>query len=164
MKFIGIDPGAKGALCLNDGGALTIIDMPISCVKQGAKMVSQLDGYALRDWFIEMGHVDEVIIERTQSMPGNAGQAVHNFGLSTGMIHGILVALDRPWRIVHAATWTKALGVGSDKSYHRAVASRMFPAYSLSFRRVEDDGRADAALLSTYTQLRAQLGTKILAE
>jgi crossover junction endodeoxyribonuclease RuvC len=47
-------------------------------------------------------------------------------------------------------TWKRAMQVPSDKGACRMRAMQTFPGHSDLFRRVKDDGRAEAALLGFY--------------
>lgn len=147
VTILGIDPGIAGAfVALVDGDLFRILDMPI--IKVNGK--SKINGYAVRDFLVELGPIERCIIEETGSIPGNAAQAMHNFGLGVGVIHGVLIGLDRPWATVKPQVWTRALGVGSDKGKHRETAQRLFPTSAHYFDRVKDDGRADAALIAHH--------------
>ena len=51
MKFVGIDPGAFGAVAIldKDSRELVIIDMPTLKVKRGPRVVNQVDAHMLAD-------------------------------------------------------------------------------------------------------------------
>lgn len=146
-SYIGIDPGIKGALAhVVDGRLVAVVDMPTVEVRGKHK----IQGRAVRDWFVNEGPVSLVVMEEVGAMPGNGNVAMFNFGVGVGQIHGILDALDRSWMTVRPQAWTKRLAVGSDKGFHRQTAQRLFPESAHLFKRVKDDGRADAALLAFW--------------
>ena len=62
----------------------------------------------------------------------------------------LLAALNIPVTYVAPATWTRAMGKpqGKDASRHRAM--ELFPDHQQRFKRVMDDGRAEAALIATW--------------
>jgi crossover junction endodeoxyribonuclease RuvC len=66
------------------------------------------------------------------------------------MIEGILAALKMPVTFVAPATWTRAIGRSPGKDASRARAMELFPNYEYFFKRVKDDGRADAALIAHW--------------
>lgn len=154
---IGIDPGVSGAFVAVTLGALAprVLDMPT--IKVANK--HRIDGYEIRDWLIDIGPVEQVWIEEVAARPGAGVSGMFNFGLGAGTIHGILIALERPWTTVKPARWTRDLGVGADKGRHREEAQRLFPTVSDLFARVKDDGRADAALIAVWGQ--HQIGDRL---
>jgi hypothetical protein len=58
-----------------------------------------------------------------------------------------------PVQMVSPATWKRKAGVPSDKNGARVMASRYWPGAAEQFRRVKDDGRAEAALLARWAAL-----------
>jgi len=66
------------------------------------------------------------------------------------MIEGILAALKMPVTFVAPATWVKGVGRVQGKDASRARAMELFPDYQDQFKRVKDDGRADAALIAYW--------------
>jgi crossover junction endodeoxyribonuclease RuvC len=72
------------------------------------------------------------------------------FGRSLGVVEGVLAALNVPVTYVAPATWTKALGKAAGKDASRQRAIELFPAMSEHFKRVKDDGRAEAALIAMW--------------
>lgn len=147
MIVVGIDPGLSGALVAIDGSTIvSVLDMPT--VKVRTK--NRVEGYAITRWLIELGPVEQVVVEDVGSRPGEGPSMAFNFGHGVGTLHGILVALERPWSVVHAQTWTKGLGVAPDKDARRYEAQRQFPVHSDLFTRKKDNGRADAALIALW--------------
>jgi crossover junction endodeoxyribonuclease RuvC len=151
MRFIAVDPGMTGAFVANIDGALTVLDMPTFEIrKSNGGTRKNIDGHTICTWLADIGPVDLVVIEEVAARPGGGVTGMFNFGLGYGMIQGILTALERPWSLVRPQVWTKALGVGPDKNRHREEAMRRFPQHADMFRRVKDDGRADAALITVW--------------
>ena len=48
------------------------------------------------------------------------------------------------------ASWKKHFKLSKDKGVSRATASQRFPQNAELFKRVKDDGRAEAALIALY--------------
>jgi crossover junction endodeoxyribonuclease RuvC len=144
VKVIGIDPGLSGALWYDSGHYVySWLDMPT--IEVNGKR--NIDGHAIRDWIVEIGHVDHVILEHVQGVQGSGATGAFTFGFGAGLIEGLLIALDRPYTKVRPQRWTKDLGIQRDKGAHRLAAQALHPHHAQVFARVKDDGRADAALL-----------------
>lgn len=77
-----------------------------------------------------------------------------NFGRSYGVVEGVLLAHDTVVRRVKPAAWKVSMGLmGKDKNASRAKAREYFPDQERFFKRVCDDGRAEAVLLAVYGAL-----------
>lgn len=153
IRILGIDPGVHGGYALVDrqGKLLEAGHFPL---RLDAKK-DRIDGPALAR--VLAGLVPTAAyIEAVGSRPRQAGQ--FQFGLTTGMIHGILHAQNVPLTAIAPTAWKTALGLrrGEDvtkaqmKSAARALATKCFPASSARFARVKDDGVAEAALLALH--------------
>lgn len=146
--YIGIDPGLSGAVAfIDEYGALVIHDTPTAVVKgtrreyltpQMAALLTGVEGKAA--------------LEQGIPMPRQASNTTYLMGKGGGLWEGILAASGIPYDLVPPQKWKKAMGIPpkSDKGASRALAARLFPAYSSLFARVKDDGRAEAALLAEY--------------
>lgn len=168
---IGIDPGWEGAIALYDArqepklpmvppmplGA--VFDMPTTDPRRFEK--KRVDGVKLAELLRELqkatkGFPLEVAVEKVQSLPRQAGG--FNFGLDTGMVHGVLSALGVPYTLVAPSVWKPAMGLQKlvdeskeqNKARARALATQLFPALTHHFKRVRDDGRAESLLLAIY--------------
>jgi hypothetical protein len=51
---------------------------------------------------------------------------------------------------VDPSAWKKTMRLSTDKNASRALASQYFPDCSDQWKRVKDDGRAEAALIALY--------------
>lgn len=143
--IVGIDPGLTGAIAmLRDDliGGLVIFDMPV--------IDKQIDPYELGRILCDLGPVDLVAVESQQAFPRQGGSSSFKTGVGYGVLIGQLALLERPVIHVTPAKWTRALAVGADKGTHRRRALDQWPAHSDLFRRVKDDGRADAALIAWW--------------
>lgn len=151
---IGIDPGASGAVAILDsktGKLIDVFDMPAVEVVIGGKtkrrvsaelLAAELDHYAREDaiaW-----------VEQVGAMPGQGVTSMFAFGESAGIARGVLAGLRIPTFTVTPGAWKKASKVNASKDGSRAKAAQIWPDKAASFKRVKDDGRAEAALIAAY--------------
>jgi crossover junction endodeoxyribonuclease RuvC len=95
-------------------------------------------------------------VELVSSMPRQAG--AFNFGRSAGVVDGVLGALGIPYTLVSPNVWKGATGLhrmsgesqADVKSRARFLAQKLWPEQAAQFKRIKDDGRAEAALLARY--------------
>lgn len=153
--ILGIDPGLAGALCLlhvQSKAIDQIFDMPVTDGRvDPAKLATIIDLCE----FTRTG-VMHAAVELVGSMPRQAG--AFNFGVSTGVVHGVLGALNVPYTLVPPNQWKPAMGLrklpnesqDQNKSRARALAIELWPEHAEVFKRVKDADRAEAALLARY--------------
>ena len=150
-RIIGIDPGLSGAIAVLYGETLRVIDMPTMTVERNGKAKRQVSASELAELIYScQGEDCHVYCERVGAMAGQGVTSVFSFGRSFGMIEGILAAFKLPVTYVAPATWVKAVGRGQGKDASRARAMELFPNNQTDFKRVKDDGRADAALIAYW--------------
>ncbi len=151
-RIIGIDPGLLGAVAVLTGtDSLAVFDMPTMTVERNGKAKRQVSASELAEIIYIMKNDDcHVYCERVGAMAGQGVTSVFSFGRSFGMIEGILAAFKLPVTYVAPATWVKAVGRGQGKDASRARAMELFPNNQTDFKRVKDDGRADAALIAYW--------------
>lgn len=148
---IGIDPGLSGAIAILSPENLKIFDMPTMTVERNGKAKRQVSAAELAEMlYLYSGRDCHVYCERVSAMAGQGVTSVFSFGRSFGMIEGILAAFKMPVTFVPPATWVKAVGRGQGKDASRARAMELFPSDQDQFKRVKDDGRADAALIAHW--------------
>jgi crossover junction endodeoxyribonuclease RuvC len=157
MKFMGIDPGAFGAVAIldKDSRELVIIDMPTLKVKRGPRVVNQVDAHMLADAL--RGHVTadtSALVEKVSAMPGNGVASMFSFGRAAGIVEGVLAGLSVSFELIPPATWIKSMRTFGGKDGSRQRAQELFPDYAHLFARKKDDGRAEAALLACYAAER----------
>lgn len=151
MRHIGIDPGLSGAIAVLTDDTLQIHDMPVMTVDRNGKAKRQVSANELAELLnLYAGKDCHVYVERVSAMAGQGVTSVFSFGRSFGMIEGILAALKMPVTFVAPATWTRAIGRSPGKDASRSRAMELFPNYEYFFKRVKDDGRADAALIAHW--------------
>ena len=149
--ILAIDPGIHGAFAwCEDEFLIDLADMPTVEVRGKHKIDTRAvcELMALRD-------VSLVVIEQAQAMPGGQGiTSAFNYGFGAGILEGVAVGLGLPIEMIRPAVWKKASGTPADKGACRQMASRFWPGKAQDFRRVKDDGRADAALLARWAATR----------
>jgi hypothetical protein len=143
MIIVGIDPGVTGALARMYHGKLGgVEDMPVEAGRTNGAEIARF----LRWW-----EPDVVYLEWTQPMPKNGSIASYSLGLNSGIVIGVVQALGIPLERVRPAAWKLAMGLrGKPKSASRGMATELWPNFADQFRRVKDDGRAEAALIARY--------------
>ena len=148
---IGIVPGLSGAIAILSPENLKIFDMPTMTVERNGKAKRQVSASQLAEMlYLYSGRDCHVYCERVGAVTGQGVTSVFSFGRSFGMIEGILAAFKMPVTFVPPATWVKAVGRGQGKDASRARAMELFPDNQADFKRVKDDGRADAALIAHW--------------
>jgi crossover junction endodeoxyribonuclease RuvC len=93
---------------------------------------------------------DVALIERVHAMKGQGVSSCFNFGVSYGVVQGVVTAHRIPVHLITPQEWKKHHRLSSDKGAARGLASRLIPAQADLFSRVRDDGRAEAALLALF--------------
>jgi len=157
MKFMGIDPGAFGAVAIldKDSRELVVIDMPTLKVKRGPRVVNQVDAHMLAE--AVRPHVtgnEKALLEKTWAMPGQGVSSTYAFGRAGGIVEGVLAGLSVSFELIPPATWIKSMRTFGGKDGSRQRAQELFPDYAHLFARKKDDGRAEAALLACYAAER----------
>jgi len=155
MIYIGIDPGFSGAIAFYapKENIVSIYDMP---VYQNAKGKTEINLYELHEILApETDDPHMAIIEQVAAMRGQGVTSMFRFGQSYGATQMAVAAHKIPMQFVTPAKWKSYLGLSRDKGVSRSLASQRFPKQADLFKRVKDDGRAEAALLALYGKLSA---------
>lgn len=150
MLILGIDPGYSGAIaCLDtEAGKLkAVADMPVTKDPKGRAI---LDYLALFELLCPPDETVHAILEYVAARPGQGAPATFRFGQGYGAIQMALAAHRIPTQLVTPAKWKKHFGLSTDKGVSRGLATQRFPAHAGEFKRVKDDGRAEAALIALY--------------
>lgn len=142
--ILGVDPGsASGAWAIYNSTTPDMIfaeDMPLVGKEVNFDALSER---------IRWMQPTLAIIEKVNGYGGQGGSASFKFGVSYGVVLGIVAALVIPMRRPTPAVWKKAMGLTSDKERSRARAIERWPGAGC-FTRKKDDGRAEAALLALW--------------
>lgn len=147
--IIGIDPGFSGAIAhLSSDGTLKIWDMPIVADLKGRPILNLYELYEILSPKAKQNYV--AVLEQVASRPGQSAPSTFRFGQGYGALEMGLAAHKIEKKIVTPAKWKKYFGLSKDKGASRGLAIERFPKQASMFKRVKDDGRAEAALLALY--------------
>ena len=153
MFVIGIDPGASGAVAiLEEGGKFVMVfDMPSMVIKVGSAMKNRVSPEMLADELRGYaGPGARAVIEKVSAMPGQGVSSMFAFGESYGLARGVLAGLGIPCSTVTPQQWKKWHNVNASKDGSRAKAAQLWPLNAGDFKRVKDDGRAEACLIAEW--------------
>lgn len=155
--ILGIDPGLSGgwAVVTQDARLVNAGAFATRQTKKNGKQSTQLDGAAIAAT-LKATNASHAFVEAVSSRPRQAGQ--FQFGINTGIIHGILYANQTPFELVAPAVWKSGYGIKRSetetkrdkKNEARHIASALFPNHAYLFQRVKDDGVAEATLIALY--------------
>ena len=149
-RTLGIDVGLNGAIALiQDGELIGVVDMPTVTLDRNGKAKRQVSVPELVQ-IVKDFDPTEAFVEKVFAMAGQGVTSVFSFGRSLGVVEGVLTTLKIKTTLMTPQTWQKGLGVTGGKDGSRARAMELFPEQMAQFKRVKDDGRADAALIALW--------------
>lgn len=149
-RTLGIDVGLNGAIALiQDGELVGVVDMPTVTLDRNGKAKRQVSVPELVQIVKDFDPTD-AYVEKVFAMAGQGVTSVFSFGRSLGVVEGVLTTLKIKTTLMTPQTWQKGLGVTGGKDGSRARAMELFPEQMAQFKRVKDDGRADAALIALW--------------
>lgn len=144
MFYGGIDPGAKGSICVIDESNKI---MYLNTMSEN-NLIMCFSVFKDKDII--------VCVEKVGAMPGQGVTGMFNFGKGAGFIEGVLSAYAIPYQLVPPQTWKKEFGlIHKDKSDSIRVCKQLFPAADLlptKRCRKESDGLAESLLLACYAK------------
>ena len=149
MRLLGVDPGVSGAIACYDTDllALAIRDIPTAKSRQNRSVILESE-LARR---IHALAPDQAVVELVHALPKQGVSSTFSFGVSFGVLRGVLAAFEIPVSFLTPQEWrrlTRVPGRGGDKGTSRTRACELFPHSAHLFSRVKDHGRADAALIA----------------
>lgn len=166
--YIGIDPGLKGGIGLVSASALLLLrvsPLPIRVpVLTGGP--TRVDGVALKRIIDEMLAVAMVagasappvcVLEEVHAAPKQGVVSMFNFGMSYGIVIGVLESAKIPIVTARPSVWKSAMGLSSIKSDSLALAAKLWPAHATTFSLKKNDGLAEAALLAEFGRRRLKI-------
>lgn len=152
MRVLGCDPGLTGALCLVDTttGEVVVVDAPtVTVTLSNRKERDEIDAPALAA-LVRSLRPDVAIVELVGAAPGQGVTSMFRFGHVTGVLKGVLAALDVPTTTVPPQAWRRVARLSGGKDEARARAGEIFPSLAPSLRLKKHHGRADAALIAFF--------------
>ncbi len=153
--YIGIDPGATGAVGILYRGKAFVGDIPTLKVKRsgGTKTETNLPAFvqALRV-FGPVRHNLRVAVEQAQiqvSHHGNSAYTAFRVGVFFGQMLGILSALRVSYVRAAPQAWKRQMKLmGKDKEASRLMALELFPDADIRLKKHSD--RAEALLIAEW--------------
>jgi len=142
MIYIGIDPGASGAIAVIDTKPTPGLPSVSLC------RLSETEQEVAA--FLDERYKDTAetfaLIERVHSMPKQGVASSFKFGQSYGFLRGLLAAYDIPFEEVNPAKWQGALSCRTkgDKNVTKQKAGQLFPGIKVAH------WNADALLIAEY--------------
>lgn len=146
MVYIGIDPGAKGSMCVMSNGKVVFKDFDLKEYSSTLKAFLDTNDTELM-----------VAIEKVHAMPGQGVSSSFSFGQRLGELEGMLTALQIPYELVAPKDWQKACGIPakSDKKGIASVIQKLYPTAELYGNKGGlRDGRSDALGLAHFIRLK----------
>jgi hypothetical protein len=137
--IIGIDPGKSGAIALLDTDDMQVktYDMP-GTLDEKMGLISAFGPvkccWLERPFFPRMIGIKNAV----------------TIAVAYGELKACLFFGGVPTFEVDPSAWKKTMRLSTDKNASRALASQYFPDCSDQWKRVKDDGRAEAALIAHY--------------
>jgi len=141
--LLAIDPGAiSGAYAaFFESGGITVGDLPVADGQVDASTFDRL---------VKEMQPQAAVVERVASMPKQGVASTFKFGMSVGLVHGVLLANGVPVHLVVPSKWKKNWNLlHQDKDAARALALHLYPRVG-GLSRKRDQGRADALLMGQY--------------
>ncbi len=155
MQIIGIDPGFTGAIASIDTEKdfVVIHDLPVKKIRT-KKQIDEVEFTNLVKLIkYTSTQIKYAVIEDVWTMPGQGIASSGRFMYNAGILLGVLAALDIKILKTPPSVWKPALGLSRDKKDSLALAKKLFPKYKHYFKRVKDDGRAEAALIAHFARI-----------
>jgi crossover junction endodeoxyribonuclease RuvC len=152
MLIYGIDPGFTGAVSIYDTelDSLIIHDIPVVKSPKGKTLINLPELLSVLNNTENQPSV--AAIELVNAMPNQGVSSTFRFGQGFGQLQMGIVASKLPIEYVTPRQWKKYFDLTRDKGESRRLAKLCFPNHAHYFKRVKDDGRAEAALIGLYAK------------
>ena len=154
---IGIDPGKSGAIAIYRPQCqmLTVWNAPLLADPKGK---AETDLHGLFNILRVIDGPVMAVLEQASSRPGEGSVSAFSFGRGYGAIQMALAVHGHQVRMVTPSVWKRHFGMifakgtpkAQIKAASRSLAQQRFPAMADHFKRVKDDGRAEASLIALY--------------
>jgi crossover junction endodeoxyribonuclease RuvC len=147
--YIGIDPGATGAIALLDenGNFMTVFDY------QGSPPTMWSLLQDLKNVRIKLA-----VLEQVHSMPKQGVATTFKFGTNYGIWQMACAAMGWPMELITPQRWRKILDssvpLKPTKEDLRQYALRRWPEANNFLQRKGDHGRAEAMIMAMYARMR----------
>ena len=164
--IISIDPGLTGGIAIVEYDVIKLFDMPTfkfetkTKTKSGNKKhKTEINIHALADMLRPYCSNSQAVVELVHSMPAMGAPSVFNFGMSFGILLGVLATLEIPYELVTPQRWKKDMmdgTAGKEKEADVLRAVQLYPKLrdQLIVGKKYKDGLADALLMARWLQLK----------
>ena len=119
--------------------------------KKSGKEKQQLDLYKfceiVREWAPQTLYC---VIEKVAAGSKQGVSSMFRFGENFGQLQGVCAANGLAIHFTPPSVWKVQMDLSRDKKLSIKMAKELFPKNKEHFKRVKDDGRAEAALLAKY--------------
>lgn len=142
-RVLGIDPGSVSgayALIVYPDEHVTIDDLP--------NVSRQIDPAELARIVAHL-RPTLAVVEAVNAMPKQGLSSTFRFGVSFGIVMGVLATLRVPTHLTSPQRWKRYHHLDSDKEKSRARALQLYPGLQ-GLSRKRDAGRAEALLMARY--------------
>jgi hypothetical protein len=151
--FVGIDPGAKGAICFLVPSTNEITFLPTT--EKPSVIFEQLNETRHNPLFT----IQMIMIEDVHAIQGTSAGSNFKFGFNVGLLHGIFSATGIGLDLVSPKTWQRSVGVKKTGKEIKAevaeIASRLYPSAQIHGPKGGLlDGRSDALMIAHYNMLK----------
>lgn len=142
MIYLGIDPGASGAIAAIERNGDSLSQCCCKLSETPADVIEWIRANAVCVGL----HSTVARIEKVNAFPGQGVASSFKFGQSYGWLLGVLDALRIPYEFVTPQKWQRAMGclTGGDKNISKAAAQRLWPQLKITH------ANADALLIAEY--------------
>lgn len=142
MLYTGIDPGAKGGVCVLEDDKLIYL-----------APLTKGNFFAAVDLCPAYGNMI-ACLEKVHAMPKQGSVSMFTFGEGYGWLKGVMDSLQIRYQEIAPQTWKKEFGLNSDKVKSIQVAKQLYPEADLIPEncRKESDGLAEALLMAVYAR------------
>ena len=148
--ILGIDVGISGGIALLDGGKLVEVrDMPTVSKVVNGKKKRRIDARELYE-LLRFEKLEHAFVEIVTARPNQGVSSMFAFGQASGIAEGVCASVTPNVTGVRPQTWKKYFKLGSDKTSSRELAIEKWPDHADRFKRIKDDGRAEAALIGLW--------------
>jgi len=154
MVVVGIDPGAKGSLCLLD---------------TTSKHITFLSTYVspalIYDWLNAYSPIHMIGMEDVHAIYGTSAGSNFKFGFNVGLLHGIIECTRIGMDLIQPKVWQKETGIRFKKGMtpaqkKRVVANKALQLYPKAASSLYGpkggllDGRSDALMIAHYLGIK----------
>lgn len=159
MRYLGIDPGAKGAICLLDASTKEASFFPTPA-RNGKPRAATVFSKLLAITYVEFL---PCVVEDVHSLYRMTAKSNFSMGYNLGAMHAILQAVGVDYDLVQPKEWQQACNVVriGDESMKVATARRAEELYPDAEIRGPRggllDGRSDALMIAHWASIRGYL-------